>query len=178
MRAAAGGRQAGSGPLAVGSGCGLNAATWLQVPAAVTAASLMWSVARGASHLVPTHAHTRPVPVPAEELRASQGQGLVAAMRGVPAPFFQEAFEVDQRQLWEELVQVCRAMYRTCTACALRAHYTVSCVACRPCPACPACPACLTNQCNALSLPPIHPTSAGAERGGAAGEPGAAVGAP
>jgi hypothetical protein len=30
----------------------------------------------------------------------------VAAMREVPAPFFQEAFNLDQRQLWEELVQV------------------------------------------------------------------------
>jgi hypothetical protein len=39
----------------------------------------------------------------ADELRASQGQGLVAAM---PAPFFQESFDVDQQQLWEELVQV------------------------------------------------------------------------
>ncbi|KAL4854749.1 Histidinol-phosphate aminotransferase 2 [Chlorella vulgaris] len=41
-----------------------------------------------------------------DELRASQGQGLVAAMRDVPAPFFQESFDVDQQQLWEEVVQV------------------------------------------------------------------------
>ncbi|PSC74274.1 vacuolar sorting-associated chloroplastic [Micractinium conductrix] len=41
-----------------------------------------------------------------EELRASQGQGLVTAMREVPAAFFQEAFDLDQKQLWEEVVQV------------------------------------------------------------------------
>ncbi|KAL4452640.1 hypothetical protein ABPG75_008302 [Micractinium tetrahymenae] len=41
-----------------------------------------------------------------EEMRASQGQGLVAAMREVPAAFFQEGFDLDQRQLWEELLQV------------------------------------------------------------------------
>lgn len=42
----------------------------------------------------------------ADELRASQGQGLVAAMREVPAEFFQEGFDLDQQRLWEELVQV------------------------------------------------------------------------
>ncbi len=42
----------------------------------------------------------------AEELKASQGQGLVAAMAEVPAPFFQEGFDIDQAALWEEVVQV------------------------------------------------------------------------
>lgn len=36
----------------------------------------------------------------------TQGQGLVKAMQEVPAPFFQESFDLDQRQLWEELIQV------------------------------------------------------------------------
>ena len=40
-------------------------------------------------------------------LHESQGgQGLVAAMRCVPPPFFQEAFSLDQAPLWEQLVQV------------------------------------------------------------------------
>lgn len=42
----------------------------------------------------------------AEELKASQGQGLVAAMAEVPAPFFQEGFDIDQAALWEQVVQV------------------------------------------------------------------------
>ena len=34
-------------------------------------------------------------------MAASQGQGLVLAMREVPAPFFQEGFSLDQPDLWE-----------------------------------------------------------------------------
>lgn len=45
----------------------------------------------------------RPNPPPvwfAEELRSSQGQGLVAALREVPAVFFQESFELDRPEVW------------------------------------------------------------------------------
>ncbi len=42
----------------------------------------------------------------ADKLHVSQGQGLVEAMQQVPAPFFQEVFDLDQRQLWEGLVEV------------------------------------------------------------------------
>ena len=43
----------------------------------------------------------------AEELVASQGQGLVAAMREVPSQFFQEGFSLDRAELWEEVRCVC-----------------------------------------------------------------------
>lgn len=102
----------------------------------------------------------------AEELKACQGQGLVAAMQEVPAPFFQETFDLDQADLWETLVQVGRRWLlgqQSEQLHQLRLH---------------------DGRCGASlhTSPPPRPTSpqrcraaaAGAQRGGAAGEPGAA----
>lgn len=44
--------------------------------------------------------HGTAAPPLAEEARASQGQGLVAALREVPAVFFQEGFELDRPEVW------------------------------------------------------------------------------
>ncbi|GAB4818839.1 hypothetical protein N2152v2_005885 [Parachlorella kessleri] len=42
----------------------------------------------------------RKVSFTSDELKSSQGQGLVAALREVPAVFFQESFELDRPEVW------------------------------------------------------------------------------
>jgi hypothetical protein len=120
----------------------------------------------------------------ADELRASQGQGLVAAMRDVPAPFFQESFDVDQQQLWEEVVQVSERAFAAAVATAANDARAVGCrrrirggglapaqFTCRAIPVMPA-------MCCAVLCCAVWAVCTGGQRGRAAAELGAAVGLP
>lgn len=45
-------------------------------------------------------------PMLAEELEGFRGQGLVAALKEVPAHFFSDAFDFDSKDLWTEMPSV------------------------------------------------------------------------